>query len=456
MFLQPGKKIIYALGQFGLVLVSYGILKYFTSFYVSQPGSPYPVYIFQGYIGGLFTAAGLVVALGRLFDAGAGLVLGWLSDKRLVTKGNRSGFMVGAFIPLAFFSVLVFFPPTKTSYILNTVSVLVVSVLFFFFLSLYTAPYLALLSELGKDRKDRLQLSTLMACATAFASLAGNYSFTLIDEIIHITGFSRITVFRLILVVFALVSTICLALPAFLLHDHKPDDIEPIQGSFSDSLRVLQKDSYLRHYLIADLMYQIAVAFTITGLSWYITVLLGLPKSLVSIYLLLIFFANLILFVPVCFLAQKIGKRKMLFSAFIMLMLFLIAASFAGRYPFTSHSQGIILCILVSIPIAIFTVVPNALIADLSVANKRKTGQQRGGLYFGMYAIVSKAGQLIAAVLFPLIVSIGAKPALGTFKPAITGLRLTLILGAVLSFTGFLFLFGYREKEVSALLEKDV
>lgn len=455
MSLSAGKKLMYGLGQFGLVLSSYGVLKLFSAFYVIQKDSPYPVYIWQGYFFGLFTVTGLIIALGRLFDAGAGVLLGWASDRNGMKKGKRTGFMAVAALPLAFFSVLAFFPPTAGSYAFNTVSVLVSSVLFFFFLSLYTAPYLALLSEIGSNTRDRMQLSTLMACATAFASLAGNWAFASLDEVSAFTGFSRAGAFRLVVVCFGAVSAACLSVPAFLLEEKRYSDDEPVRDSLEESFRIVLRDSHFRHYLIADIMYRIASAFTITGFSYYVTVLLGLPKSLISFYLLLIFFANLALYVPVCILTRLVGKRKMLFTAFLMLMTFLGAASFAGRYPFQSHSQGIFLSLLVSLPIAVFTVVPNALIADLAVANRRKTDQQRGGMYFGVHSIVSKAGQLIAAFLFPAIVSIGGARSPGSPSQGMTGIRLTLVLAAVLSFVGFLFLFGYREKEVTVLLEKE-
>lgn len=455
MALSAGKKLMYSLGQFGLVLSSYGVLKLFSVFYVTQKDSPYPVFIWQGYLFGLFTVAGLIIALGRLFDAGAGVLLGWASDRNLMKKGRRTGFMSAAALPLAFFSVLVFFPPTAESYVFNTISVLIVSVLFFFFLSLYTAPYLALLSEIGSGTRDRTQLSTLMACATAFASLSGNFAFSSLDPIMSLTGFTRAGAFRLVAACFGVVSAVCLALPAFLIKEKAFSDAEPVQDSLGESFRIVLKDSYFRHYLIADAMYRIAAAFTITGFSYYVTVLLGLPGSLISFYMLLIFFANLALYIPVCVLTCIVGKRKMLFSAFLMLMVFLVAASFAGRYPFESHAQGIFLSLLVSLPIAIFTVVPNALIADLAVANRRKTDQLRGGMYFGVHSIVSKAGQLVAALLFPTIVSIDSTRVSGSQGSGMTGIRLTLIIAAVISFVGFLFLFGYREKEVTVLLEKE-
>lgn len=457
MALSVWKKIIYGLGQFGLVLVSYGVLSSFSKFYVLQQGYGFPRFIVQGYVWGLFTVAGLVVAVGRVFDAGAGLFFGWVSDKSSLKMGRRTSFMTLSCIPLGIFSILVFFPPSPTNHILNTIVIFFVSILFYFFLALYTTPYLALLSEIGSGTKDRLFLSMLMACATAFASLVGSHCLDSVDLLAQRFGCSKLVAFRCIISFFGLVATLCLALPAILLKEKKYNDFEPVKDSLVASIRAVIGDSYFKHYLIADSMYRIASTFTVTGFAYYITVLLELPKSLIAYYLMLIFFTNLLLYVPISLLTQKIGKRKILFFSFLLLMLFLIAASFAGRYPFESYTQGIVLSILISIPLSIFTVVPNALIADLSVASRRKTGKQRAGMYFGVYTLISKFGELLGFSLFPLIVGIGRKKTdlLHTNQKSVFGLRLSLIIAAVFSLIGFLFLFGYREKEVRALLEKE-
>jgi GPH family glycoside/pentoside/hexuronide:cation symporter len=134
-----------------------------------------------------------------------------------------------------------------------------------------------------------------------------------------------------------------------------------------------------------------------------------------------------------------------------MLIVFLTLSSFAGSYPVPSAIQGAVLSILIAIPLAVFTVVPNAIVADFAVAAEKKTGAQRSGMYFGVHSLVMKSGQLFATLLFPLVMSVGSLSSHGATR---VGLRATLILSAIFSFIGFCALFGYREKEVAALLDK--
>ena len=454
MGLSSRKKVLYALGQFGLVLCAYGVGKFFAAFFVTRSFSDTPVfpeYVYQGYLFGFFTIMGLIIALTRLVDAAAGVLAGHASDRTHMKRGRRTGFMLVSAAPLALFSVLVFIPPAEGTSILNAVVVLATTALFYVFLSLYTTPYLALMSECGNSTNDRIKISTLMAVATACAALLGDRIVYFVERLGALTGAPPVLAFRLVLIVYALVSFLCMIAPALFIDERRYAKSEPVTGSLSASFTSVLKDTCFKNYLVADIMYRIASAFAIAGFSYYVTVLLGLPNSFIVFFLLFIFFANIAFYVPISLLVQRIGKRRMLFAAFLMLMIFLSASIFAGTYPVPSVIQGAILSILVAIPIAIFTVVPNAIVADLAVAAEKKTGVQRAGMYFGVHSLVLKLGQMFSLVLFPVVMSIGSRRHNGA---GIAGLRTTLLLAAVFSLVGFFALFGYREKEVSSLLEK--
>jgi Na+/melibiose symporter-like transporter len=453
--LSLGKKCVYALGQFGLVLSAYGAGKLFVSFFVDtgiSHSGEFPLYIDSRYYFGFFTVVGLIVALNRIVDLAGGLLSGWLSDRSHMPKGRRTGFMLMAALPLAAFSVLVFFPPVAAVAPANAVFVLVCMVCFFSALALYTTPYLALISEFGVTPRQRMQLSMLTAFASSLAYLLGNRVSFFMNAFGADLGLSSVMSFRLVIGLYGLVAGVCLALPPLLIDERRYSQSEAVTDGFQESIAIVLKDTYFRSYLVSDLMYRIAAAFIMTGFTFYVTLLLGQRQDTAALYLLIIFFVNLALYYPISVVVDHLGKRKVLFAAFLMFMLFLVFSAFAGRYPLDPFAQGLILCILVSIPLSVFTVVPFALVADLAVASERKTGIQRGGTYFGVHSLVVKAGELIPALFFPVAVMMGSA---GKGVPGRTGLRLTLILAAVFSLVGFLSLFGYREREIASLLERE-
>ena len=450
-----GKKSVYALGQFGLVLCAFAVGNLFVSFFVTRTFLSvvvFPVYIHQGFLFSLFTIAGLIIALSRIFDAAAGLYFGYASDCNNMARGRRTGFMLIAALPVAIFSVLVFFPPTAEAVILNSIYVLVCTLLFYILLSLYTTPYLALLAELGKNPRERVQLTTMMAIATALASLMGNRLVFFMDMIRQAFDISFVASFRVIIILYAFLSLVCMMLPVIFIDEKAGSTAMPVKDSFSVSLHAVLKDTYFRPFFIAEIMYRIAFSFTLAGFSYYVTGLLSLSSKTVSFFVLVIFFSNVILFVPVGMLSRVIGKRKLLFTAFLFFIFALIASTFAGEYPFDPFLQGIVLSVLVAIPLSVFTVIPYALVSDLVVAAERKTGIQRGGMYFGVHSLAIKIGQLISVLLFSSIMTIGS---VSHRSAGPAGLRITLVLAVVFLILGFLFLFGYREKEIAVLLENN-
>jgi glycoside/pentoside/hexuronide:cation symporter, GPH family len=454
MGLSARKKGLYALGQFGTVLGAYGVGTFFASFYVNRGLSDavsFPEYISQDYLFGLFTVTGLVIALSRLADAVSGLFVGYYSDRSGMKRGRRTGFMAVAALPVALFSVLVFFPPLERPASVNAVAVLTCMIVFYVFLALYAIPYLSLLSEFGTSARDRMKMSTYMACATAIATLLGDRLSWFSESISSAFGLSPVLAFRIALSVAAAVSFLCMLAPALFINERRYSSAVPVAGTFDESFGIVARDASFRPYLVADIMYRIGSAFAISGFSWYVTVLLALPRSFIGFFALFIFFSNLAFYVPVCQLANKIGKKKTLSIAFMLLIVFLTLSSFAGSFPVPSAIQGAVLSILIAIPLAVFTVVPNAIVADFAVAAEKKTGAQRAGMYFGVHSLVMKSGQLFATLLFPLVMSVGSMSRNGATR---VGLRTTLVLSAVFSFVGFCALFGYREKEVAALLEK--
>ncbi len=439
---------MYACGQFGLVLGGYGILRLFSSFFVARGVSGlrlFPDYIYQNDLFGFFTAAGLILALSRLVDTGAGVVSGWYSDRGGSRSGRRQSMMRVAAVPIALFSVLVFFPPSTDNAVLNSVVICLYSLAFFVSFSLYAIPYLALISELGVRAKDRLQLSTLMAFATAFASLAGNRELAAMELVYRLTGLEPLTCFRLVVSVYALVAAGALLLPALFIAESLPADSSRVNETFSASVGAVLADRLLTPYLAADFAWRMASTITMTGFLYYVTVLLALPSGRADYFLLMVFAVNIALYYPVYLVAAKYGKKRLLAFAFLALLVDLALLVPAGHYPVPSDAQGWILSLLFAFPLSVFSVVPYALVGDLAVACERKTGMLRGGMYFGLHSFLTRFAQMCVILVFPLFVS-------GT-SPAPLGLRITLGIAAFFALAGFVAAFSYREKEVSVLFE---
>ncbi len=459
MAISTGKKAVFGLGQIGLILTGYGMIRLFTGFFVARGFSGvqvFPDFMYRDNLFGYVTAAGIIIALGKVVDAFSGVFSGYVSDRSQCGRrfgkrfGRRSRFLIASAIPLPLLSVLAFFPPLNAGSVLSTITISLCVILFYIFLALYAIPYLALIAELGMTRRERLQLTTIIAFATAVGSFGGNNMLPLMEYLITAFGMDSLFAFRLVIIAFASLSAVFLLVPPLIIREMAATEEELPRDNLGDALKSVFSDQYFMPWLISDFLYRLASAFITTGFAFFVTVLFELPRSEADRFLFTVFAVNMLLFIPVYYVTSKIGTRKMLMIAFLVLFLALSFGIAGGMYPLYPGTQVLILSVLFALPLSVFTVVPYAVVSDLAAAHERKTGKRRAGLYFGFHATASRIAQLVVIILFPLIVPVGSHLERGA---GITGLRIVIALAAVVSLAGLVVLHEYREKEVIVLLD---
>ena len=183
--LPTWKLVIFALGQLGWSLASYGVSNLVMYFYMppDAPGAQriFPPFIFEGALIGIFTIIGFINFGARAFDAVTNPMIASWSDRSRSRMGRRKYFMAMSFAPFALFSVLVFLPlkhyatiPGPAASWLNTVWLSLTILAFYFFYVMYTAPYNALISELGHNPKERLFISTAIGVTWSLGFAVGS------------------------------------------------------------------------------------------------------------------------------------------------------------------------------------------------------------------------------------------------------------------------------------------
>ena len=110
---------------------------------------------------GVLTILGLIMIFGRVIDAIADPLIAFLSDKSKSKFGRRRFFLMIGGLPLAICAVLIFFPPVASTSFINAIYLAVIFGLFFFFYTMYVAPYIALIPEFGHTEKERLNITTM-------------------------------------------------------------------------------------------------------------------------------------------------------------------------------------------------------------------------------------------------------------------------------------------------------
>lgn len=445
--LTTGKIWQFAAGQFGWAMLSGIISNWLVYFYqpdeaaISQGQT---VFIPQGLaILGIITVIGGITALGRVFDAFTDPMIASLSDRCTSKNGRRIPFLKWASLPLALATVLVFWSPVNEKSWINAVFLLVMVLAYYLFITAYCTPYNALISELGHTQQERLNIST----AISFTFIAGTAVAYLAPAIwgIFVPALGRVGAIRLTFTVMAAIAWLCMLVPVFCIREKEYVNTVPVQESAFHSLAATFRNGEFRKFVGSDIFYWIALTMFQTGLPFFVTSLLKLPETMTTLYFVGMTALSVLFYLPVNKLTPKFGKKRMLLFAFVMFSTAFFYTGFMGKIPFLSAAaQGFVLMVFAALPMAIFGILPQAMVADIAESDSVTTGSNREGMFFAARTFAFKLGQSLSMLIFTAVSTIGTATGTG-YRIAAFGAALFCGIGAVL-------LVFYNENKINAVI----
>ena len=447
--LPISKQIAYSLGQFGWSLLAGIVSSYLVFYYIPTKESGISSVIPQVTFLGFLTIIGLITMLGRLFDAVTDPWIATLSDRCKSKKGRRISFMRMASIPFAAFTVLVFWSPVKGESPINSIFLAVTLLLFYLFLTMYVTPFFALLSELGHTPEERLNLSTYIS-VTWFLGFAVASQAPLLWNAFVNMGYSKEVSIRIAFSILAVIGLIFLLIPVFAIDEKRYCESVPSELKMMDSIKATFRNREFTIFVLSDLVYWVAITIFQSALLYYITILLGKPEAMFGILFILLGVGSFLFYVPINLIAKKFGKKKLLTLAFCMFIVVYVYGFFLGKLPISTTVQAYLLVIIASIPMAIFGILPNVVIADIAEYDARKTGIRREGMFFGTRTFMSKVGQMFSMLIISALLLLKKN---GSNE---LGIRLTAVFAAVFCIVGVILLFMYDEKKILAGISSNI
>ena len=442
--LSTGKMWLFAVGQLGWSMMSGLISNWLVYFYqpdaVAQEAGQ-TIFVPQGLVVlGIFTVVGGITALGRLFDAVTDPWIASMSDKCKSKDGRRIPFLKWASLPLALTTVLVFCAPIGHNSVLNVIWLFVFVMGYYLSITAYCTPYNALIPELGHDQTERLNISTAISLTfivgTAFAYVAPVIWGALEG------GLGRVPAMRVTFAVMAVIAFICMLVPVFAIKEKEYVQVKPSEDSALSSLIKTFKNRDFRIFVGSDIFYWIALTMFQTGLPFFVTSLLQLEESMSTVYFVAMTALSLVFYVPVNLISKRIGKKKMVLTAFFIFAAAFLYTSFIGSsLGISPVVQGFILVVAAAFPMAIFGILPQAMVADVSLSDSKRTGENREGMFYAARTFAFKLGQSVSMLLFTALATIGAGSGLGYRVVAATAAGLALVGGIILIF--------YNERKVN-------
>ena len=441
--LPLSKKIAYAIGQLGWSTLVNIVSLQLIYFYRPPEDADIPYFITQAVFFVVLNAITLIAASGRLLDAVTDPLIANWSDKFKSPKGRRMPFLKWGAFPTALFCVLMFVPISSGISSLNIIWLILVQALFYISLTVYVTPYFALLPEFGHTPKERLDLSTYISITYALGIILASMVPAIADGLMNSMNLaSRVTAIQYGVGIMAGIAMLLMWVPTWFIHEPDYSKGEPSAIPFKQAIRRPFQNKHFIYYVVADFAYFLGLTITMTGLLYYITVLLELEESMMAALLPALVLVSFLFYPLVNFLAKKVGKKILISGAFFYLVVVYGGIFFLGKLPMENTLQAWILTLSLAIPYSFLGILPNAVLADIADKDARDSGINQEGMFFAARTLMQKFGQTFGVVIFAMLTIFG-KDIGDDF-----GIRLSGLIGAGMCFLAGVYFLKYDENEV--------
>jgi Na+/melibiose symporter-like transporter len=448
--LTRGKVWCFAIGQFGWSLLSALISNYLVNFYVPDKSTGLaenPFFETGPVIFGLISILALITGFGRVFDAVTDPWIASLSDRSKNPRGRRIPFMKAAAIPFGIFTILTFWSPVSGSSWINAAFLFVMLTGFYLFMTMYCTPFNALIPELGTDQKTRMSISTTISF-TFIAGMAIVYTAPMLWGFMEGAGVEHYTAVRIIFSILSVIGVVCLFVPVFTINEKEYVTAQPAQATAFKSLKATFRNGDFRLFVASDIIYFLGITPFQTAMLYYVTSLLKLDEGMSTLFFVVMTALSVLFYPMVMKLTPRHGKKKLILAAFCIFVVAFAYTACLGLLSFIpAVVQGFILCVLAAPAMAIFGILPQAVVADIAQCDELETNENRAGMFYAARTFAMKMGQAVAMIIVASLAIVGKDTGLGY--------RLTAVVAAAACVIGGLIFSRYNEKRIYSKIIKE-
>ena len=378
----------------------------------------------------------LALALSRVVDVITDPLMGYISDKTNTKYGRRIPYIALGTLPLSLATVAFFYPP-KSGNLSSFIYLTVVGSLFFTFYTVVSAPYGALIPEIGETSEERLSLSTWQS---VFRLVYSAIAMILPGSLIVWIGKSdTLTGIRGMVIVLAILSALGACFTIFGVKEKKYSTGEVASAKFKEVVTIVFKDKAFVTYLIGMLFFFVGFNNLRAILNYYIEDIMGYGKSSITLASGILFGFSALFFYPTGKLSEKYGYRKIMLWSLIGLIILSIMMFFVGKT--LPKSFGFVIFGLMGIFLSGSAFIfPPAMLGDIGARISKESGQKIEGICYGMQGFFLKMAFLISISVLPILLSVGNNGAVGKF-----GIYLTTLFSTLCFIISYYFYYIYKE-----------
>src|SRR4051812_10417844 len=343
--------------------------------------------------------AGLIVLLPKAWDVVLNPIAGRISDRTVDPRGPRRPFLLRGGLLLAACFALLFAGPNLGSTALDAGWVLVTFIACATAYAFFQVPYVAMPAEMTDSYDERTRLMTWRVAILASAILLSGASAPAIRNAFEGSqGYRVMGLFVALILVVGVVSAYAGTASAPI------GRVTAGEGTLRDQLRVVAEARDFRLLLTTFILQALATGSMLAGVD-YVSRWVLHDKNLATI-LFVCFVGPALILTPVWnIVGQRTGKKLGYAAASMLLATGAIVLVTARGAP---HWVVFAATAVVGAGYAGAQMFPMAMLPDTAAVDARRTGQNRAGVYTGVWTAGETLGLALGPGVYALVLALGS------------------------------------------------
>ncbi|HEX7715647.1 MAG TPA: MFS transporter [Marmoricola sp.] len=379
------------------VRVGYGLGSVATGAFGTVPGLMLLPYLTDS-LGLAAALAGVIVLVPKAWDVVLNPIAGRISDRTVDPRGPRRPFLLRGGIALAACFALLFAGPGLGSTTLDALWVLVAFVACATAYAFFQVPYVAMPAEITDSYAERTRLMTWRVAILAFAIMLSGASAPAIRNAVG--GVAGYRVMGLVVALLLLVGVV---------GAYRGTAPAPVgralagEGTLRDQLRVVAEARDFRLLLTTFVLQALATGAMLAGVDYMARWVLG-DEDLATVLFVCFVGPALVLTPGWNALGQRIGKRRGYVAASLVLA---AGAALLVTSRDAPHVVVFVATALVGAGYAGAQMFPMAMLPDTAAVDAHRTGQNRAGVFTGVWTAGETLGLAVGPGLYGLVLALG-------------------------------------------------
>ena len=430
-------KVLFSADHIGLQAIGY-FRQQWVLFFLAPPAiegaARVPDVLLLGYEIDARVVAGVLIFSGRFIDAFTDPLIGWWSDRTRSRWGRRIPFVMFSTPFYAAFGALIWFLPDPGSSWWNAVYFVLMLELFFTAATMSSGALEALVPELTRTARDRMQVVSFI-----FLFAVGGAGLGLV-----MGGYIKDALgFQVAGTIFAVAALVCRYISLSAVWKHAPRDITPAQVPFWRGFRDTLKNSQFVAFLPTFVMFTTGVGVLQGWIPFFaVGVLLQERDGAASSWLSTSVIGGAIVFGLVIwflFSTGAVSKRRIYGICLVACGLLYPLLSLVGLISAENLVlQGLVLVFIAGMPMAAVFLLPKGLTADIADYDALLRDERREAMFYSTQNFFEKVTYALPPLLLSLVLQ------LGDSAEDPLGIRLAPVMAGGLVLLGFVLWPRYR------------